>query len=292
MMLATKPNNKTVKEFPSMYKNYNTAQTSIALNLNFDIPNNHIARLIDMFVETIPHNIIETSVATTGRPAYHPAMLIKMLLFAYSRKVFSGRRIVEMNTENIPMKWLSQDATISYKTINNFRSSKEVSNLIKISFIYFTKLLADNGMIEDEALFIDGTKIEADANKYSFTWKRAVDKFYPKLKEKIVLLYEELIENQVVKEMEKEYLTSSDGLAEILEKTHDEITHLDYVIEQEPKVIKGGSKNKQQRRKLKKLAHKMENDYLPRAKKYEEAERLFNGRNSFQKPTMMLPLCV
>ena len=62
-----------------MYKNYNTAQTSIALNLNFDIPNNHIARLIDMFVETIPHNIIETSVATTGRPAYHPAMLIKML---------------------------------------------------------------------------------------------------------------------------------------------------------------------------------------------------------------------
>lgn len=170
-----------------MYKNYNTAQTSIALNLNFDIPNNHIARLIDMFVETIPHNIIETSVATTGRPAYHPAMLIKMLLFAYSRKVFSGRRIVEMNTENIPMKWLSQDATISYKTINNFRSSKEVSNLIKISFIYFTKLLADNGMIEDEALFIDGTKIEADANKYSFTWKRAVDKFYPKLKEKIVL---------------------------------------------------------------------------------------------------------
>ena len=282
-MLATKPNNKTVKEFPSMYKNYNTAQTSIALNLNFDIPNNHIARLIDMFVETIPHNIIETSVATTGRPAYHPAMLIKMLLFAYSRKVFSGRRIVEMNTENIPMKWLSQDATISYKTINNFRSSKEVSNLIKISFIYFTKLLADNGMIEDEALFIDGTKIEADANKYSFTWKRAVDKFYPKLKEKIVLLYEELIENQVVKEMEKEYLTSSDGLAEILEKTHDEITHLDYVIEQEPKVIKGGSKNKQQRRKLKKLAHKMENDYLPRAKKYEEAERLFNGRNSFSK---------
>ena len=151
-----------------MYKNYNTAQTSIALNLNFDIPNNHIARLIDMFVETIPHNIIETSVATTGRPAYHPAMLIKMLLFAYSRKVFSGRRIVEMNTENIPMKWLSQDATISYKTINNFRSSKEVSNLIKISFIYFTKLLADNGMIEDEAVFIDGTKIEADANKYSF----------------------------------------------------------------------------------------------------------------------------
>lgn len=201
-----------------MYKNYNTAQTCIALNLDFNIPNNHIVKLIDMFVNTIPHNIIETSVATTGRPAYHPAMLMKMLLFAYSRRVFSGRRIVEMNAENIPMKWLSQDTTISYKTINNFRSSKEVSDLIKLAFIYFTKLLADNGMIEDQALFIDGTKIEADANKYSFTWKRAVEKFHPILKDKITRLYEELIEDQVIKEMEKEYLTSSDGLVEILKK--------------------------------------------------------------------------
>lgn len=240
-----------------MYKNYNTAQTSIALNLDFDIPNNHIVRLIDMFVNTIPHNIIETSVATTGRPAYHPAMLMKMLLFAYSRRVFSGRRIIEMNAENIPMKWLSQDTTISYKTINNFRSSKEISDLIKLSFIYFTKLLADNNMIEDQALFIDGTKIEADANKYSFTWKRAVEKFHPILKDKITRLYEELIEDQVIKKMEKEYLTSSDGLVEILKKTQDEIDHLDHVIEQEPKVIKGEAKNKQRRRKLKKLAHKM-----------------------------------
>ena len=266
-----------------MYKNYNTAQTCIALNLDFNIPNNHIVKLIDMFVNTIPHNIIETSVATTGRPAYHPAMLMKMLLFAYSRRVFSGRRIVEMNAENIPMKWLSQDTTISYKTINNFRSSKEVSDLIKLAFIYFTKLLADNGMIEDQALFIDDTKIEADANKYSFTWKRAVEKFHPILKDKITRLYEELIEDQVIKEMEKEYLTSSDGLVEILKKTQDEIDHLDHVIEQEPKVIKGGSKNKQRRRKLKKLAHKMEKDYLPRTQKYEEAERIFDGRNSFSK---------
>ena len=88
-----------------MYRNYNTAQTSIALSLDFNIPNSHIVKLIDMFVNTVPHNIIETSVATTGRPAYHPAMLMKMLLFVYSRRVFSGRRIVKMNVENIPMKW-------------------------------------------------------------------------------------------------------------------------------------------------------------------------------------------
>jgi hypothetical protein len=83
----------------------------------------------------------------------------------------------------------------------------------------------------------------------TFLTEIQVEKFHPKLKDKIVLLYEELIEDQVIKEMEKEYLTSSNGLAEILKKTHDEINHLDYVIEQEQKVLRGGSKNKKQRRK-------------------------------------------
>lgn len=264
-----------------MYRNYNTAQTSISLNLNFDIPNNHFVKLIDMFVNTIPYDIIENSVATTGRPVYHPAMLMKMILFAYSRKVFSGRRIVEMNAENIPMKWLSQDTTISYKTINNFRSSKEISNLIKLSFIYFTRLLADNNMIEDQALFIDGTKIEADANKYSFTWKRAVEKFHPILKDKITCLYEELIEDQVIKEMDKEYLTSSDGLVEILKEIQDEIDHLDHVIEEEPQVIKGGSKNKKRRRKL---------IYLE-LKSMKKLNEFLMVEIVFPRRIMMQPLC-
>lgn len=75
------------------------------------------------------------------------------------------------------MKWLSQDTYVSYKTINNFCSSKHANNLIKTAFIYFTLLMCEKGMIEDEALFIDGIKLEADENLYSFTWKRAIDRW-------------------------------------------------------------------------------------------------------------------
>ena len=75
------------------------------------------------------------------------------------------------------MKWLSQDTYVSYKTINNFCSSKHANNLIKTAFIYFTLLMREKGMIEDEALFIDGIKLEADENLYSFTWKRAIDRW-------------------------------------------------------------------------------------------------------------------
>ena len=75
------------------------------------------------------------------------------------------------------MKWLSQDTYVIYKTINNFCSSKHVNNLIKTAFIYFTLLMREKGMIEDEALFIDGIKLEADENLYFFTWKRAIDRW-------------------------------------------------------------------------------------------------------------------
>lgn len=266
-----------------MYQNYNTAEVSFVLNFDFDIPYDHVARLISLFVDSIPVQIIKRSTATTGRPAFHPQMLLKMILFAYSRQVFSGRKMVEMNQENIPMKWLSRDTSVSYKTLNNFRSSDDVADLIKTAFVYFTLLLADNDMLQDEALFVDGTKVEADANKYSFTWRKAVEKFHPKLKDKIIAVYEELIEAKVIDAMAQDYLTSSDGLAEMLAQTETEIEILDTAIQNEPKVIKGGSKKKRQRRRLKSLVHTITTDYLPRARKYEEAEKIFGDRNSFSK---------
>ncbi|MDN5955648.1 MAG: transposase, partial [Lactobacillus sp.] len=106
-----------------MYQNYITGQTALTLNLDFTIPNNHLARVIGWFVDSIPDNVLLDDTAKTGRPAYHPAMMLKILLFAYSRKVFSGRKIELMLEEKLPMMMLAGHQKISYHTINNFRSS-------------------------------------------------------------------------------------------------------------------------------------------------------------------------
>lgn len=91
----------------TMYKDYNTNQLSLEVNLSYDIPSNHEARMISLFVDNIPSQVLSEETSHTGRPAFHPAMLMKMTLFAYARQVFSGRKIVQMNSEVIPMKWLS-----------------------------------------------------------------------------------------------------------------------------------------------------------------------------------------
>ena len=73
-----------------------------------------------------------------------------------------------MLEENVPMMVLAEKQKILYHTINNFRSSKHANELVKKSFLYFKNLLESEGLINEGAVFIDGTKIKADANRYTF----------------------------------------------------------------------------------------------------------------------------
>ena len=184
-----------------------------------------------------------------------------------------------MLEEKLPMMVLAEHQKISYHTINNFRSSDYANELIKKSFLYFTNLLEQEGLINEGAIFIDGTKIEADADRYTFVWRKAVEKYHEKLKAQAVELYDELI----AKAMAKEQVQTSQGLAELAQETEAEIEKLTEEIAREPKAIPVGSPRKARRRGLKKLLHKLRKDYVPRMKKYEEAKAIFAGRNSYSK---------
>ena len=195
-----------------MYQNYITGQTALSLTLDFSLPKNHLASVISSFVDSIPADVLLDKKSKTGRPAYHPALMLKIFLFAYSRRVFSGRKIERMLEENLPMMIMAEGRKIFYRTLNNFRSSEHANKLIKTCFIYFANLLADEGLIRADSLFIVGTKIEADANRYTFVWRKAEEKYHARLKEDAVKLYEELIEKEIVKGMAKEEVQTSTGL--------------------------------------------------------------------------------
>ena len=91
-----------------VYQNYITGQTEFVLNYDYNVSQTHIVRLIDAFVDSIPQEVLlEENVATTGRPSSYPAILLKILLFAYSRQTYSGRQIETMLEENLPMREVS-----------------------------------------------------------------------------------------------------------------------------------------------------------------------------------------
>ncbi|WP_269139723.1 transposase, partial [Streptococcus cristatus] len=105
------------------------------------------------------------------------------MLFAYSQGIFSGRKIEKLMAENLAMSYLTGHHVVSYRTINRFRVVDCMEEFIKNLFIELNLRLKMEDLISLDCLFIDGTKIEANANKYSFVWKKATDKFQTKLQE-------------------------------------------------------------------------------------------------------------
>lgn len=266
-----------------MYQQYTTMETALILNIPFTIPENHEARLISRFVDSIPESVLLEDTSHTGRPAFHPAMLLKMFLFAYSRGVTSGRKIEQLNAESIPMKWLTADTSVSYRTLNSFRASEHANDLIKMAFILFTFMLRDNDLIESDALFIDGTKLQADANIYSFTWKKSVERYDAKLNDNLSELYDTLIQEKVNLALINEAPTDSAEIRQMIRAIDDELDVVEAEIEAEERPPKGRSPHKKRRRTLKKHRRKLAKDYLPRKEKYETAQATFDGRNSFSK---------
>jgi hypothetical protein len=188
-----------------------------------------------------------------------------------------------MMQENLPMMWLVQQQTFSYHTINSFITNEKTAQLLKRVFIQFTGKLHELGLITQDALFIDGTKIEANANKYSFVWKRSTENYQAKLEEHVGELYDELVENDVKPAIEKEEMKTVHGVETITDQLEKEVEQLNQAIEAEPKIIKGGFENKRKRRKVKKYIRKLKEDYLPRLKKYHQQMATFGKRNSYSK---------
>ncbi|MED4103172.1 transposase, partial [Halalkalibacterium halodurans] len=146
-------------------------------------------------VESLDDQLFDEVYKGGGRPAYHPKMMTKILLYGYTQKWFSCRAIAKALTEHLPMMWLAARQTPDFRTINRFRSER-LKPLMDTLFSALTHLLIKEGYVDGSSYFLDGTKIEANANKYTFVWKKSVQKYEEKLQLKIDEMLQE-IEKQV-----------------------------------------------------------------------------------------------
>ncbi|WP_369280986.1 transposase, partial [Gardnerella vaginalis] len=72
---------------------------------------------------------------------YDFSMLLKLLLYAYSRGVFTSRSMEQLARENLPAIWLCQNEVPSYRTICRFRQSDELADILKQSYDEFVRYL-------------------------------------------------------------------------------------------------------------------------------------------------------
>jgi transposase len=266
-----------------MFKDYNMNQLILPLDLEVKLQENDIAFHVHHLVESIPLEALEPFLRNEGCPAYHPRMMLKIILCAYTQSVFSGRKIEALLKDSIRMMWLAQGYEPSYRTINRFRVQSEVKELIRQCFVQFRCQLVQEKLIDQEAIFIDGTKIEANANKFTFVWKKAIEKYHNSLIEKSNQLYNELLEKEILPEIERE---SDEQLT--LEELDQMVQKVDEVINEYDQKIEASSSSEERKalrseRKYPKQVRKQLTDYIVRKLKYQRDFEIFGTRNSYSK---------
>src|SRR5690606_16010368 len=97
--------------------------------------------------------------------------------------------------------------------------------LLRQCFVQFRCQLVQQKLIDEEAIFIDGTKIEANANKFTFVWRKSIEKYHANLVEKSNQMYEELLKKEIIPAIERESQDelSTKELAKVVEKLNDRV---------------------------------------------------------------------
>ena len=115
----------------------------------------------------------------------NPITLFEILVFGYMEHLYSGREIAKACRTDIRFMWLlGGEPAPSHATISRFQDER-LSVVMEGLFYQFVEQLYEMGEVKFKNLFVDGTKIEAYANKYTFVWKKAVEKNLAKLNKKV-----------------------------------------------------------------------------------------------------------
>ena len=226
------------------------------------IPENDSVRLCDDIIDEMDLYSLFRTYSDRGRKyATNPRTLLKILVYANMQGIYSSRDIETACKRDINFMWLlNGEKAPNHFEIARFRS-KRLSKCKDEIFYQLVSKLAELEEIKFEHLFVDGTKIEANANKYSFVWKKSTNKYEARLLEKLEKIHFELC---------FKYMVNCETAEELLEELKAKVTF---------SFVHGRGKRKTElQRDIEQLT-----ELVTRKKKYEKYQATFDGRNSFSK---------
>lgn len=239
------------------------------------IPEGALVRVVDSIVDGMDRSVLESAYPGGGASAHDPSMMLKVVLFCYASGIYSSRKIAAATRENVNLMWLTGMRPLDHNTVNRFRSDR-IRPVFEDVFSEVIAVLAEAGYITLDTYFLDGTKIEANANKFTFVWKKSTDRYQEALRRKVHAHLEAIDEMND----EEEALAPADPSevdADAIRGAADRIN-----ARLKAKREAGGGKDAEAK-ELKRASAAIGRDYLPRMEKYERQQAAFAGRKSFSK---------
>lgn len=230
------------------------------------IAENDPVRVLNTIVDNLDISRIESSYEGGGASSYNPRMLVKVVFYAYLQNVYSGRKMEQLLRRDVNFMWLSGMQHPDFNTINLFRKNR-LADVVDDIFTQVVQMLVDGKFVSLDVQYIDGTKIEASANKYTFVWKKATKTNQDKLDKKVkaVLAEAERELNLELCEPSEEMMTSE----EIKTRTDRIIAEMD----------EKGICDK----RLRKAVNEVREEHAPKMKEYEDKLETLGDRNSYSK---------
>lgn len=255
------------------FKDYQPNQLMLPTDLELLIPTKHLVRVVNEAIERMDIEPLLLQYKGGGTSSYHPKMMLKVMIYAYTQKLYSSRQIAKALRENIYFMWLSGNNKPDFRTINRFRTSI-MKGIIDEVFKSVLELLIEEGLVKLGNYFLDGTKIEANANRYTYVWKKNVQRQKVNLESKIKEL---LAEIERCNDAENSFYGNRD-----LEEMGNEAALDPDKLEAKIKELDAKLAEKNQPKLIGKV-RKLKKEYLPRLQQYQEQEQLLGERNSYSK---------
>ena len=237
-----------------------------------DIAEEDPVRLVSGIVESLDLSSFRKLYRERGRSPYDPKMLLKVIIYAYMNNIYSCRKIERSLKRDVHFIWLAGYEQPDFITINRFRN--RVKHEINNVFTQLVLLLNAKGLVTLDVEYIDGTKIESKANKYTFVWRKTVEKNRAKLLEKIRVLLSQ-VDDAIAQDKAAEEAVSftPETLTEIATELRDALA------EQPASKSKEGKKALRQKQKQVRQLEEM----ADKLSEYNSHLETLGERNSYSK---------
>ena len=138
------------------------------------IPKDHICFLVQDFAETLDFSRFDVIYDGAGHPAYHPKIIMKILIQGMLSKIRSSRKLARACRENFVFMYLAEKVNPDFRTISRFR--KDNSKFVKQAFQQTVSLATKHNLADLSFIAIDGSTLKAYAGKRQYFDKKGIDK--------------------------------------------------------------------------------------------------------------------
>lgn len=258
------------------FRDYNPKQMILfPQRLDKDIAENDPVRVVDTVIDSLRLDNFKKLYKERGRSPYHPKMMLKVIIYGYMNNLYSCRKIETALKRDIHFIWLAGYEQPDFNTINRFRNRVKVE--INEVFTQLVIVLAEKGFITLDVEYIDGTKIESKANKYTFVWRKSTEKNRTKLIGKINTLLEQIDESIAQENVNAEYEDRQDFTPTELKDIAEELNR-SLENDPAPETKKQKEERKERKRQIKQLR-----EHADKLGEYDEKLRILGDRNSYSK---------